>query len=46
MTLAGVDVPVVSIHDLLEMKRRVARSKDLADVEALEEILALRGEPS
>lgn len=40
--LAGVPVPVLSIPDLVSLKRRAGRSKDIEDVAALEEIAALR----
>ena len=43
VTLAGVPVPVLAIADLVALKRAVARPKDLADVEALEEIARMRG---
>ena len=36
--LAGVEVRVASLSDLLEMKRRAGRAQDLADVAALAEI--------
>lgn len=42
--LGDTAVPVLSIRDLVALKRSVARSKDLDDVEALETILRLRHE--
>jgi predicted nucleotidyltransferase len=42
MVLGGVEVPVVCLSDLIALKREVARPKDLADVEALEQIAVLR----
>jgi hypothetical protein len=38
MDLGGVEVRVCSIDDLIEMKRRVGRYKDLADIEQLSKI--------
>lgn len=42
VTLAGASVPVLRLADLVAMKRAVGRPRDLADVEALEEIAVLR----
>ncbi len=42
VTLAGVSVPVLALHDLITLKRGVGRAKDMADVEALEEIARIR----
>lgn len=42
VALGGTSVPVLSVADLIELKRKVARPKDLADVEALEEIARMR----
>lgn len=39
-------VHVASIRDVIAMKRRVARPKDLEDVAALEQLARSRGEPS
>ena len=39
ITIAGEKVPVVSIQDLIELKRRAARKQDIADAENLEKIL-------
>jgi predicted nucleotidyltransferase len=35
----GTMVPVVSIHDLIELKTRTGREQDLADVEHLKRVL-------
>jgi hypothetical protein len=37
-----IRVPVVSIDDLIEMKRHASREQDLSDVEALKDVKALR----
>jgi hypothetical protein len=39
----GVDIPLISLDDLIETKR-TSRLKDAADIEVLEEIRRLRGE--
>ncbi|OGI41479.1 MAG: hypothetical protein A2140_05615 [Candidatus Muproteobacteria bacterium RBG_16_62_13] len=38
MNLGGIEVRVCSIDDLIEMKRRSGRQKDLADIEQLAKI--------
>lgn len=42
VALGGVSVPVLSIPDLVALKRSVARPKDLEDADALEEIARIR----
>ncbi len=42
VTLRGASVPVLSIPDLVMLKRAVARPKDLDDADALEEIARAR----
>jgi hypothetical protein len=42
VVLGGASVPVLSIPDLVALKRRVARPKDISDAEALEEIARMR----
>jgi hypothetical protein len=42
VSLGDAAVPVLSISDLVALKRSVARPKDLADADALEEIARLR----
>jgi predicted nucleotidyltransferase len=37
--LEGVSIPIVSIHDLIELKKNAGREQDLADVESLELVL-------
>jgi hypothetical protein len=37
-----VVVPVVAVHDLIELKRRAARPQDLSDVDALVRVGAKR----
>ncbi len=36
INVAGVNIPVVSIDDLIYLKKEAARNQDLADIEALE----------
>lgn len=43
--LGGVSVPAASIQDLIAMKRRAGRAKDLEDVAALEQLARDAGEP-
>jgi predicted nucleotidyltransferase len=45
MALAGVEVRVASLEDLLAMKRAANRLTDQADVEALEKIQRMRRYP-
>lgn len=40
--IAGKDAPILSLPDLIKSKQSAARKKDLADLEALEEIEAAR----
>lgn len=40
VTLEGMDVPVISLEDLIANKRATARTQDLADVERLESLLS------
>ncbi len=40
LTIDGIDVHVLSIEDLIQNKKTAGRLKDLADVEALENLLA------
>lgn len=44
VTLGDVSVPVLALRDLIELKRAAGRAKDLADIEALEEIARMRQE--
>lgn len=44
--LGAGSVHVASIRDVIEMKRRVARPKDLEDAAALAQLARSRGEPS
>ena len=37
--LKGVKVPVISIGDLIEIKRKVGRKQDLSDIERLQRVL-------
>jgi hypothetical protein len=37
--LEGVSVPIVSIHDLIELKRNAGREQDLKDIEHLKRVL-------
>ena len=36
--MKDIDIPVVSIQDLIAMKKRAARPQDMTDVAALEEL--------
>jgi predicted nucleotidyltransferase len=38
IALEGIDVPVISLEDLIANKRATGRTQDLADVERLESI--------
>ena len=40
VTLEGIDVPVISLGDLIANKRATGRTQDLADVERLESLLS------
>lgn len=42
VTLGGASVPVLSIPDLVALKRGVGRPKDIEDADALEEIARIR----
>ena len=44
VALGGARVPVLSIPDLVALKRQVARPKDIEDANALEEIARMRSE--
>ena len=37
--LKGVKVPVISIGDLIEIKRKAGRKQDLSDIESLQKVL-------
>ena len=37
--LEGVNIPIVSIHDLIELKRNAGREQDLADIQHLNRVL-------
>jgi predicted nucleotidyltransferase len=39
VSLEGVDVPIISLEDLIANKRATGRTQDLADVERLESVL-------
>jgi len=39
MDIQGIKVPVISIHDLIEVKSLSGREQDLSDVEYLKKIL-------
>ncbi len=39
----GISIPVISIDDLLEMKKEADRDQDRADIEALRELLRTEG---
>jgi predicted nucleotidyltransferase len=40
LTLEGINVPVISLEDLIANKRATGRTQDLADVERLESVLS------
>ena len=44
VSVHGIDVPLVSIEDLIDMKRRVGRPVDLIDVERLRQLMELDDE--
>ena len=41
--LEGIDVPVISLEDLIANKRASARAQDLADLERLEKLVGAQG---
>jgi predicted nucleotidyltransferase len=43
ISIEGIDVPVISLEDLIANKRASARTQDLADVEKLESISLQKG---
>jgi predicted nucleotidyltransferase len=43
ISIEGIDVPVISLEDLIANKRASARTQDLADVEKLESVLLQKG---
>ncbi|MDW7710972.1 MAG: hypothetical protein SCH98_10885 [Deferrisomatales bacterium] len=44
LEVAGIPVPVLGAGDLIALKRAAGRPQDLADADALERLLARRGE--
>jgi predicted nucleotidyltransferase len=45
VTVDGLEVPVISVEDLIANKRASGRTQDLADVEKLESLFASTGAP-
>jgi predicted nucleotidyltransferase len=43
ISIEGIDVPVISLEDLIANKRASARAQDLADVEKLESVSLQKG---
>lgn len=43
ISIEGIDVPVISLEDLIANKRASARTQDLADVEKLESVSLQKG---
>ena len=46
ISIEGIEVPVISLEDLIANKRASARTQDLADVEKLEFVSLQKGKPS
>ena len=44
VTARGLDIPVISVHHLKQLKRRSGRKQDWADIEALEELERIENE--
>lgn len=44
MNIGDIDIPVISIPDLIFLKERAGRGRDMIDVKALEQILELKDE--
>ena len=46
ISIEGIEVPVISLKDLIANKRASARTQDLADVEKLESVSLQKGKDS
>jgi hypothetical protein len=46
ISIEGIEVPVISLEDLIANKRASARTQDLADVEKLESVSPRKGKYS